>query len=59
MDKSSRIGTKYPTKQGYIATIIEYQDSQNVSVQFNDENETIINNVRFYWLQKGAGFLCL
>ena len=38
----NKIGECYTTKEGYIATIIDYKDSYNVIIKFNDKNNTII-----------------
>lgn len=51
---NNRIREQHTTKQGYVATIVNYENSQSCSVKFNDVKETIIHSVRYYWLVRGA-----
>ena len=39
--KLDRIGEQFKTNEGYIITIIDYKNANNVTIQFQDERKTI------------------
>mgnify|MGYP003591723277 CR=1 FL=1 len=47
------VGKTYSTNQGYIITIIEYISFGNVTIKFNDTNETILKNIRLGDIKNG------
>lgn len=54
MPYKSRIGEKYPTKEGYEVEIIEYFGAENITVLFNDIRKTIKKNVCFKLIKDGS-----
>ena len=51
MKKLNRVGEKYTTNQGYIVEIVEYFNSLNITLKFEDG--TLIYNIRFGNLKRG------
>lgn len=47
------IGQSFKQKNGYIATVIDYENSKNVTIQFNDEEKTIRTGIRAELVKKG------
>lgn len=47
-------GMVFRTKQGYEVTVIDYINSLNLTIQFNDAKKTILKNIPIGNLKKGA-----
>ena len=50
----NRVGEEFKTYQGYVVKVIEYFGCNGITVQFDDENRTILYNVRISNLIRGV-----
>ena len=51
--KQRWVGQSFKQNNGYIATVIDYENSKNVTIQFNDEEKTIRTGIRPALVKKG------
>ena len=48
-----RIGEKHITTQGYEVEVIEYYNTKNCTIKFNDERGTILKNIQYTHIKTG------
>ena len=51
--KLDRIGEQFKTNEGYIITIIDYKNANNVTIQFQDERKTILKDREYRHCRNG------
>lgn len=54
MSRIDRVGEKHITREGYTATIIEYYNNTNCTVQLNDKGRTVLTHVVYDAVKKGS-----